>query len=124
MFFLKLNKEIASVENVVSCMNNFLLLGSAFPKIEIKKITNPKPPNHCDSECHKRRLQGIDSIEANAEAPVVVKPEIDSKIQVGMSHFKIKKYGSAPNNVVNTHKSPVVSKISLREMEAFCVLAL
>ena len=91
MFFRKLNKEIASDENVDSWTNSFLFAGWILPKKEMKKTTNPNPPNHCDKDRHKSKLRGKSSIEASAEAPVVVNPDTDSKKLVENPQFKISK---------------------------------
>ena len=44
------------------------------------KITMiPIPPNHCDSERHRNRLEGKAAKSASTVAPVAVNPLIDSK---------------------------------------------
>jgi hypothetical protein len=46
------------------------------------KVSIPMPPNHCIRLLQNKTLFGITSISVNILAPVVVKPETDSKTEL------------------------------------------
>ncbi len=64
------------------------------------------PPIHCVSERQKRRPCGSGSTAANTVAPVVVKPDTDSKrAAMGERIAPARRYGSAPKTPIAIQES-------------------
>ena len=79
-----------------------------------KKTTTPKPPIHWLMHLQNIRLYGNASRFVKTEAPVVVRPEADSKRASTKRHSgRIKKYGNAPTTVANSQLTPITQKASL-----------
>ena len=83
----------------------------------------PMPPSQWVKARHRRMPLGRDSMSVRMVAPVVVKPELASKIQSQMvlkPPPPLKKKGSPPATPVNSQMRPTVAKPSRRKKE-LCV---
>ena len=81
-------------------------------------ITIPKPPSQCENERQNDSARGRPSMPSGEStvAPVVVKPETDSKnASPGEANVPAKRYGSAPPAPATIQVRPTTARPSRRK---------
>ena len=96
--------SFTSFSPVVSAENNFCSPPPIVGMMAMVKNTMPTPPIHCVSTRQKLMEWGSVSSDAITVAPVVVKPENDSKhAWANRSVVPLSKNGSVPNSENTIH---------------------
>ena len=89
---------------VASAANTLTLPPTSDGRMAMVKNTIPKPPIHCVSDRQNRMPCGSTSTSSMMEAPVVVKPDVDSKkASVMLVMLPCIRKGNMPKNEKITH---------------------
>jgi len=109
--FLRRMNKLLLPEPEVSFFNIERPPGTTVDMININIMTIIIPPIQCVSDLHNKMLVGQDSMSAIIDAPVVVKPLVDSKIASTIFIPEIR-YGRMPKKMMANQRMSIIRSSS------------